>query len=181
MDPNISVAVALGAFFVWALLIGSRLVRLRAEVPAALAKVDAEARRLRDLVPTLEQTARAHLGHERETLDALTAAHEAAQASAATAPDAFADGRSLSARAGAQDQLSSALNRLLAAAEAHPELKQDQALQQLARELNTGEDRLSSARRSYDQAVTTYNAALQAFPAVMFAGMLGFRPAAPLE
>ena len=181
MDPNISVAVALGAFFVWALLIWHRLVRLRAEVSAALANLDSEAQRLRDLVTGLEQTARAHLGHERETLDAVTAAREAAQAAAATAPDAFADAPSLSARAGSQDQLSSALNRLLAAAEAHPALKDDPSLQRLARELNIGEDRLSGARRSYDQAVATYNAALQAFPAVMFAGMLGFRPAAPLE
>lgn len=190
MDPNLSVVVALGAFFVWALLIWNRLGKLRAEVSALFAKVVAEAQRWRDLVPGLEQMARAHLapaGQPPATpvalsdLAALVAAREAAQAAAAGAPDAFVAGDALAARAEADDRLAAALNRLLAAVEAHPQLQGDESLRQAARELEVGEDRLGGLRRSYNQAVASYNAALQAFPAVMFAGMLGFKPAAPLE
>ena len=141
MDPNISTAIALGAFFVWALVIWKRLASLKREVSAALARAEAEAQRLRDLAPRL-------------------------------------DAGTLAARVDADEQLASALNRLLASVEAHQELKGDESLRQLSREFSIGEDRVSATRRSYDQAAIAYNAALQAFPAVMFAGMLGFRPAA---
>ena len=181
MDSNISVAVALGAFLVWALVIWNRLVRLKGEVTAQLAKVDAESRRLCDLVPGLEETTRASVAHERETLQAVVAARAAVLAEAATTPDPFADPGLLAARAGAGAALSSAVNRLLAQAEAHPDLKANESLHRLAREATVGGDRLAAARRSYNQAVASYNAALQAFPAVMFASSLGFRAAAPLE
>ena len=135
---------------------------------------------LLDLVPGLEETTGASMAHERETLQAVTAARDAAQAEAATTPDPFADPGLLAARAGAGDALSSAVNRLLAQAEAHPGLKGNDSLLRLAREATAGEDRLAAARRSYNQAVADYNAALQAFPAVLFASTLGFKPAAPL-
>jgi LemA protein len=178
MDPNISVAIALGAFFVWALVVYLRLSGLRRGVSAAHAAMNEQSNRLRELTPKIEDAARAQLGHERETLDAVRSAREAAQAAAAAAPDPFVDAASLTARSSAESQLSSALNRLLAAAEEHPELRSDPLLQQLARETTDAEDRLSAMRRSYNQSVVTYNAALQAFPAVMFAPMAGFKPAA---
>jgi LemA protein len=181
MDPNISVAVALGAFFVWALVIWSRLARLRSGVAAALTQVEAEARRLRELVPPLEQATARQLGHGNEPLAAAAAAGVAAQAAAATDADAFASSDALSLRASADDRLAAALNRLLAAAEADPALGNDASLQQLAREFTACADRLAAVRRSYNQSAADYNAALQAFPAVMFAGMLGFKPAMPME
>jgi LemA protein len=173
MDPNISVAVALGAFFIWALVIWNRLARLRGGVAAALAQVDAEARRLRELAPRLEQVTAGQLGHRNETLAASTAASHAA--------DAFAGSEALSLRAAADDRLAAALNRLLAAAEADPALRHDASLQQLAGEVTASADRLAALRRSYNQSAAAYNAALQAFPAVMFAGMLGYQPALPYE
>jgi LemA protein len=181
MDPNISVAIALGAFFAWALVVAIRLSALRREVSAAYAATNAQSDRLRELSPKIEDAARAHLGHERETLDEVASAREAAQAAAATAPDPFADVAMLSARVDADSQLSSALNRLLAAAEKHPGLGSDPTLQQAAREITDAEDRLSVTRRSYNQSATTYNAALQAFPAAMFAPMAGFKPAPRLR
>jgi LemA protein len=180
MDSTIPVAVALGAFLVWALLIWNRLVRLKGAVTAQLGAVDAEARRLCDLVPGLEEATRASVAHERETLHAVIAAREAVLAQAATPPDPFTDPGLLAARAGAGAALSSTVNRLLAQAEAHPDLKDNESLHRLAREATVGADRLAAARRSYNQAVTSYNAALQAFPAAMFAHTLGFRAAAPL-
>ncbi len=184
MDPNLSVAVALGAFFVWALVIWNRLVRLKAAVSAALAQLDAEAQRLRELVPRLEQPARAQLHQERETLAELAEARETAQRAtqpATTSTDAFDAGEALSARVAAEDRLAAALNRLLAGVETHPQLKADQSLQQIAGELTITTDRIAALRRSYDHAAVAYNAALQAFPAVMFASTLGFKPAAPLR
>src|SRR5690606_19027097 len=132
MDPNISIVVALGAFFVWALVIWKRLVSLKREVSAALARVEAEAQRLRDLATRLEQSARARLGGEQVTLEAVAAAHRSAQDVAATPPDPFAYPHALAARADADEQLASTLNRLLASIEAHPELKGDESLRQLS-------------------------------------------------
>lgn len=181
MDPNISVAIALGAFFVWALVVYIRLSGLRREVSAAHVPMHEQSNRLRELSPKIEDAARAHLGHERETLDAVASARDTAQVAAEAAPDPFVDVGLLTARSRADSELSSALNRLLAAAEKHPELGSNPSLQQLAREITEAEDRLSASRRTYNQSVVPYNAALQAFPAVMFAPMAGFKPAARLE
>jgi LemA protein len=180
MDPSLSVAVALGAFFIWALVIYSRLVTLRRQVVDALAQIGSLLKRRHELVPDLIDTTRAHLAHERGTLEAVTSARAKAQSAGGRATLDPADAGAMNALAQAEGSLSSALNRFLALAEAHPEIKADTQIVQLTAEIAGSDSKLSVARRSYNEAVLQFNSALQAFPAVMFAAPLGFRPAATL-
>ena len=184
MDPSISVVIAFGAFFIWALVIYNRLVALRNRVVNALAQIEVQLKRRHDLIPNLVETARGYMSHERETLEAVIAARDSAQAAGRTGRRDPGDAQAMAAVAQAEGALSSTLGRVFALAEAYPDLKADQNMMQLSEEVTTTENKLSFARQAYNDAVMLFNTALQSFPAVMFAGMLGFRAAtmlAPLE
>ena len=180
MDSSLSVAVALGAFFVWALVIYSRLIALRKQVAAALAQIGSLLQRRHVIVPDLIEATRSYLSHEPETLEAVQAAGARAKSASGGAALDPSDAEAVNALAQAEGRLSSALNRFLAVAEAHPGLKADTNLVQFTAEIAGSDAKLSLARQSYNEAVLQFNSALQAFPAVMFAAPLGFKPAATL-
>ena len=75
---------------------------------------------------------------------------------------------------GADNMLTGALKNLFAVAEAYPDLKANANFQQLQAELSATEDKISYMRQSYNDTVMKYNTAIQTFPAVLFAGMMGF-------
>jgi LemA protein len=77
--------------------------------------------------------------------------------------------------------LSGALSRLLVVAEAYPELKAQASMSELSEDLRSTENKISFARQGYNDAVTEYDNAREAFPAILFAGALGFAPAALLS
>jgi LemA protein len=180
MDSSLAVAVALGAFFIWALVIYNRLVALRNRVSNALAQIDVQLKRRHDLIPNLVETARAYMAHESGTLEAVVNARNSAQAAGRAAASNPRDPQALSDMAQAEGALSSTLNRFFALAEAYPELKANQNMMQLSEEVTTTENKLSFARQAFNDAVMHFNTALQSFPAVLFAGTLGFREAAVL-
>jgi LemA protein len=180
MDSNLAVAVALGAFFIWALVIYNRLVALRNRVSNALAQIDVQLKRRHDLIPNLVETARAYMAHERETLDAVVSARNSAQAAGRAAASNPTNPQAMADMAQAEGALSSTLNRFFALAEAYPDLKANQNMMQLSEEVTTTENKLSFARQAFNDAVMHFNTALQSFPAVLFAGTLGFREAAVL-
>ena len=180
MDPSLSVVVALGAFFIWALVIYNRLVALRNRVSNALAQIDVQLKRRHDLIPNLVETARGYMAHERETLEAVISARDSARRAGESAAGDPSNGQALASMAKAEGVLSSSLGRLFALAEAYPDLKANQNMMQLSEEITTTENKLSFARQAFNDAVMHFNTALQSFPAVMFAGMLGFRPSAEL-
>jgi LemA protein len=139
------------------------LVRLRQNVNQGVADIDAQLRQRHDLVPNLVETVRGYATHERETLDAvIEARNRAAQGGVSSGDEA---------------QLRVALDKLLALGEAYPDLKASANFQELQRELADVEDKLAAARRALNAAVSRYNAGIETFPAVVFAGMLGFRAA----
>jgi len=139
------------------------LVRRRQNVNQGVADIDAQLRQRHDLVPNLVETVRGYATHERETLDAvLQARNKAAQGSV---------------NSGDEAQLRVSLDKLIAVAEAYPDLKANANFQELQRELADVEDKLAAARRALNAAVSRYNAAIEVFPAVLFAGALGFRAA----
>ena len=184
MDSSMTVAVALGAFFIWALVIYNRLVALRNRVANALAQIDVQLKRRHDLVPNLVETARGYMSHERETLEAVINARDAARAAGQAASSAPGDARAMAAVAQTEGVLSATLGRFFALAEAYPDLKANQNMMQLSEEVTTTENKLSFERQAFNDAVLQFNTALESFPAVMFAGMLGFKPAtvlAPLD
>ena len=144
-------------------LLYNRLVTLRNRVENAWAQVDVQLKRRYDLIPNLVETVKGYASHERETFEAVTAAR--ARAQAAQGP----------AEAGAaENMLSQALGRLIAVAEAYPELQADENFRQLQDELAQTENKIAVSRQVYNDTVLTYNNAIQTVPAVFFAGMLGF-------
>lgn len=147
------------------LLIGiyNRLVGLRQTVSQGVADIDAQLRQRHDLIPNLVSTVKGYAAHEQDTLDAVISARNAA---AQGVPNSASEG-----------QLRVALDKLLALGEAYPDLKASANFQQLQVELGDVEDKLAAARRALNAAVSRYNTGRESFPAVLFAGMLGFAPA----
>jgi LemA protein len=141
------------------------LVSMRQRTSQAFADIDVQLKQRHDLIPNLVETVKGYATHERETFDAVIKARNEAQA--AHGPQAQAQ---------AEQQLSGAVGRLLALAEAYPDLKASANFQQLQGELSNVEDKLAAARRFFNNAVSEFNAAIQAFPAVFFAPQMGFTP-----
>jgi len=145
----------------------NRLVRLRNQPDASWAQIDVQLKRRYDLIPNLVETVRGYAAHERGTLEAVVAARGAAMNAAQGAGPAD--------RAAAEGQLTSALGRLLAVAEAYPELRANQSFVALQGELANTEDKIAYARQFFNSAVQSYNNAVQTLPTNLVAGVAGFR------
>jgi LemA protein len=143
----------------------NRLVRLRNRAENAWAQIDVQLKLRSDLVPNLVETVRGYASHERETFEAVTEAR--AQVGRA---------RTLEQRAEAENALSAALGRLLAVAEAYPELRATEQFQDLQRQLEETEEKIAVSRQVYNDTVLTYETARETFPTNLLAGMLGFGP-----
>jgi LemA protein len=146
------------------ILMYNRLVGLRNKVENAWAQIDVQLKRRYDLIPNLVETVRGYAAHERQTLEAVTQA----RANALNAQGAVA-------QAEAENMLTGALKSLFAVAEAYPDLKANQNFAALQDELATTENRIAYSRQYYNDAVQTYNTAIQTVPANFVAGTFGFR------
>ncbi len=165
MDLVLFVALGLLALLLIVLVsVYNRLVGLRQSVRQGLADIDAQLRQRHDLIPNLVETVKGYAAHESATLDAVIAARNTAGAGGQTA-------------AAGEQQLRTALGNLLALGEAYPDLKASANFQSLQAELGDVEDKLAAARRALNAAAARYNGARESFPAVLFAGSLGFAPA----
>jgi LemA protein len=140
------------------------LVRLRNRIEGAWAQIDVQLRRRYDLVPNLVETVKGYATHERETLEAVTQARNAAIG---------AEG--VQDQAKAENMLTGTLKSLFAVSEAYPDLKANQNFLQLQEELTATEGRIAYARQYYNDAVQRYNTRIQQFPAVVVAGPAGFK------
>src|SRR5579859_3892709 len=159
----------------------NRLVTARNAFKNAFAQIDVQLTRRYDLIPNLVETAKGYMKHERETLEAVIQARNAAYAglkSAAVDPSNAAAVQQLS---GADQQLGGALGRLMAVAEAYPDLKANQNMMQLSEELTSTENKVAFARQAYNDSVMTYNNRRQTFPMSMLAETFHFAEAAQLE
>src|SRR5690606_10216789 len=141
----------------------NRLVALRQEANQAFADVDVQLKQRHDLVPNLVETVKGYATHERGTLEEVVKARNAAVAAHGPADQAKAE-----------NMLSGALRQLFALAEAYPDLKANQNFQQLQAELSDIENKIAAARRFFNNAVQEFNTGIQQFPAVLFAGSMGF-------
>ncbi len=119
--------------------------------------------------------------HERETLEAVIAARNIAYAGLKAAAANPGDAAAVQALSGAEGQLTGALSRLMAVAEAYPDLKANQNMMQLSEELTTTENKVSFARQAFNDAVMSYNNRREMFPGSMVAGMFNFAAAQLLE
>ncbi|HJV63026.1 MAG TPA: LemA family protein [Albitalea sp.] len=164
----------------WALASYNRLVRRRNEIANAFAQIDVQLKRRHELIPNLVETAKKYVQHERDTLEAVTAARNTARAAADTARARPDDAGRIAALSGAEQVLGGALGRLMAVVESYPELKADKTLRELSEELAHTENRVAFARQAFNDCVLDYNNAAQQAPTNLVASLFGFRSAAPL-
>ncbi len=139
-------------------------------VKGAWAQVENQLQRRYDLIPNLVETVKGYAKQEKDVLIEVTNAR--AKVGGATR---------VSDKISANNELSSALSRLLVVVERYPELKSNQNFIRLQDELAGTENRIAVERRRYNDAVKTYNVAIRSFPANLLAGMFGFEKAAFFE
>ena len=158
----IVVAVLLVAAFL--VILYNRLVRLRNRSENAWAQVDVQLRRRYDLIPNLLEAVKGYAAHERQTFEEVTKARTAAQ-QAQTVPE----------QAQAENMLTQAIGRLFAVAEQYPQLRATENFQQLQAQLEETEGKIAVSRQVYNDAVLTYDTALETVPTNIVGGMFNFK------
>ena len=172
------VLVGLGLFVV---TIYNRLVSGRNRYKNAFAQIDVQLTRRHDLIPNLVETAKGYLKHERETLEAVINARNAAVSGLKAAAADPTDPEAIRRLSEAEQGLSGALGRLFALSEAYPDLKANQNMMQLSEELTSTENKVAFARQAYNDAVMDYNTLRESFPNNFVAGWFAFKAAELLE
>lgn len=168
MEPWIWVAIGGGVIVLFVIFIYNGLVSKRVETQNAFSQIDVQLKRRYDLIPNLVETVKGYATHEKETLERVIQARNAAMG---------AQGGSVADRAAAENQLSGTLKTLFALSEAYPDLKANQNFLELQEELSATENRIGFSRQHYNDVVSRYNTSLMSFPANIIGGMFGFRPA----
>lgn len=156
----LAVLILMAFFFIF---FYNRLVVLRQRVKNSWSQVDVQLKRRYDLIPNLIESVKGATKFEQETLEKVIKARQ-------QAIDVSGLGKE---RAEVENQLSGALRQLFAVSEAYPDLKANQNFLNLQEELTNTEDRLSAARRFYNNTVKDYNVYQMQFPAVLFRGLAG--------
>ncbi len=153
------------------------LVTLRNRYKNAFSQIDVQLKRRYDLIPNLVEVAKGYIKHERETLEAVINARNAAYAAGQKAASNPGDREAMQSLGGAEGQLSGALGRLFAVAEAYPDLKANQNMLALQEELTATENKIAFARQAFNDSVMVYNTQRQTFPTVIIASMFNFQDA----
>ena len=156
----------------YAIIIYNGLVSNRQMVKEGWSGIDVQLKRRTDLIPNLMETVKGYMAHERETLDAVVSARAKATSAAASGPEA---------RGKAEGELSSALGRLLAIAEAYPDLKANTTFLEFQTALQGVEEEIQMARRYYNGAVRNLNIQVESFPSNLVANAFKFEQAEYFE
>src|SRR5690242_19316929 len=159
----LAIVGAFVAFLLWAAVAYNKLIRLRNRADALWADIDVQLKRRHDLVANLVEVVKGYASHERTTFDEVTEART--EAAAAASPED---------KTRAENVLSGALGRLLATAEAYPELKAESSFQALHEALVRLEDSIAMARQAYNLTVQAYNNTVQTMPSAIVAWLMSF-------
>ena len=157
------------------------LVSLRNRYKNAFAQIDVQLKRRYDLIPNLVETAKGYMSHEKETLEAVINARNAAYSAEKKVVGDPSDPAAMRDLLQAESQLGGALSRLMAVAEAYPDLKANQNMMQFQEELTSTENKVAFSRQAFNDAVLGYNNKAENFPNNIIAGMFGFQLASFLE
>ncbi|MER2519463.1 MAG: LemA family protein [Bdellovibrionales bacterium] len=166
MSTSMIVLIALGAVVLFGIGIYNRLVALRLSSKNAFADIDVQMKQRHDLIPNLVETVKGYAAHESAVFSKVTEAR--ASAMQAATPQA---------KMAAEGALTGALANLFAVAENYPQLRANENFLQLQAELGDLENKIAAARRFFNNAVAEYNTAIAQFPALLFAGAMGFTSA----
>ena len=173
----IVILAAIGVLLFWAVAIYNKLVALKNRFQNAFAQIEVQLKRRYDLIPNLVETVKAYMSHERETLEAVTAARNTALAGLQAAAKDPGNAGAIQALAGAEGALGSAMMRLNAVMEAYPDLKANQNFLELQRQLAEIEQAIEFARRYYNGSVRNLNILVQSFPSNLVARAFNFATA----
>jgi LemA protein len=173
------VLLVLGVFVLILLLMVrssyNRLVRLSQATDSTWAQVQNDYQRRADLIPNLEATVAGAANFEKSTLTQITEARASVGRVTINSSSAPTDAATLAAYDKAQGQLSAALSHLLVVSERYPDLRATGNFVALQAQLEGTENRIAVARQDFNNAVQAYDTAVKSFPAVLYAGTLGFK------
>ncbi len=176
MEPSLQIALAVVVLVIlipllWGIVLYNGFIRLRNLVQESWRQIDVELVRRHDLIPNLVESVQGYAAHERQVFDSVTAA----RANAAQPTSGPAE------QAARENQLTQAMSRLFAVAEAYPQLRASENFQQLQTELTNTEDRIAAGRRFYNANVRGLNTKVESFPANIVAGLFKFTRAEYFE
>lgn len=158
----------------------NKLVALKNRIENAFSQIEVQLKRRYDLIPNLIETVKGYMAHEKDTLEAVINARNQAVGGLKSASDNPGDPKAMQELMVAEQALGGSLGRLFALSEAYPDLKANENMAQLTEELTSTENKVAFSRQAYNDAVTIFNTYRQQFPAVIFAGMLGYNDDAEL-
>jgi len=169
------------ALVVYVIGIYNNLVNQRNRVRNSFAQIDVQLTRRYDLIPNLIEAVKGYMSHERETLEAVITARNAASSSLDAAKLDPSNADAIKKLGASEGMLGSALGRLFALSEAYPDLKANQNMMQFQEELSSTENKVAFSRQAFNDSVLSYNNAAQNFPNNIIAGMFSFDSASFLE
>jgi LemA protein len=172
------IGLLLAAFVVSAY---NKLVKFRERAVNAFAQIDVQLERRHDLIPNLVETVKGYMSHEKETLEGVVNARASATQARIEVNGDPQNLEAMAKMASSEGALGGALGRLLAVAEAYPDLKANQNMAQLTEELTTTENKIAFSRQNYNDQVNNYQTYKQTFPPVMIANAFGFKDSAYLD
>ena len=168
------ILIVLALIVVWAIMSYNRLRTLKNQVENAFAQIDVQLKRRYDLIPNLVEVARGYMQHEASTLEAVTRARSQAVGAADKVRQQPGVTGAMGALMVAEQALGGQLGRLMALAEAYPDLKADQRMKELSEEIASTENRIGFARQAYNDQVLDFNNQAGKFPDLIVARLLGF-------
>jgi LemA protein len=158
----------------WGVGVRNSIVTLDEAVTSSWAQVESQYQRRADLIPNLVETVKGFANQEQDVLIGVTEARAKVSQMTVT-KEVIDDPKAFAKFQASQDQLSSALSRLLVVSENYPQLKSNENFMNLQTQLEGTENRITVERQRFNQTVQLYNTTIRRFPASMIAGFSGFK------
>lgn len=151
----------------------NKLVVLKNRFLNAFAQIEVQLKRRHDLIPSLVETVKGYMAHEKETLEAVINARNAAANALKSALQDTSNPEMMRSLASAEGALGGAMGGLFAVMEAYPDLKADKTMAALQEELTSTENKIAFSRQAFNDSVAKYNSHRQSFPQIVIAPIVG--------